>query len=52
MQNVNMVINFIFDLWQERKSKLYCQSLCIALLYLFVVSGSKHVCSVCYLLSV
>ena len=22
--NVNMVINFIFDLWQERKSKLYC----------------------------
>ena len=22
--NVNMVINFVFDLWQERKSKLYC----------------------------
>ena len=22
--NVNMVINFIFDLWQEGKSKLYC----------------------------
>ena len=22
--NVNMVINFIFDLGQERKSKLYC----------------------------
>ena len=22
--NVNMVINFIFDLWQEKKSKLYC----------------------------
>ena len=22
--NVNMVINFIFDLWQEIKSKLYC----------------------------
>ena len=21
---VNMVINFIFDLWQDRKSKLYC----------------------------
>ena len=29
--NVIMVVNFIFDLWQERKSKLYCQSSCIGL---------------------
>ena len=46
--NVNMIINFIFDLWQEKKSKLYCQSLCIALFYLFIVKNLET-CLLCLL---
>ena len=46
--NVNMVINFIFDLWQERKVNyivnFYVLNCCLYLLYL----TSKYVCSVCY----
>ena len=44
--NVSLVISFIYDLWQVKEKKLCCKSLCITLLCLFIVSITKHICSV------